>query len=287
MKRTPLRLSILSLGLAMALALGATAARADLDLPRPSPFAKVWQVVGLTEITVDYSSPGVKGRKIWGGLVPYDQMWRAGANQATKVTFSKNVTFAGKPVPAGSYAFFLIPTRDAWTVILNKKTDQSGTARDYKQADDLLRVSIKPKAAPHRERLTYLVTDFTDDKASLDLEWDKLRLSIPITVDTAAQAVANINATIDSTWRTYANAARYMLENKKDYDAGMKYADQSLALKQDWYNLWIKAELLAAKGNAKDARATGEKAYELGSKSENFFLEGEIKKTLGEWKKKG
>jgi hypothetical protein len=287
MKRTPLRISILSLGLATALALGATAARADLELPRPSPFAKVWQVVGLTEITVDYSSPGVKGRKIWGGLVPYDQMWRAGANQATKVTFSKNVTFAGKPVPAGSYAFFLIPTKDAWTVILNKKTDQSGTARDYKQADDLLRVSIKPKAAPHRERLAYLVTDFTDDKASLDLEWEKLRLSIPITVDTAAQAVANINATIDSTWRTYANAARYMLENKKDYDAGMKYVDQSLALKQDWYNLWIKAELLAAKGNAKDARATGEKAYELGSKSENFFLEGEIKKTLGEWKKKG
>jgi hypothetical protein len=287
MKRTPLRISILSLGLATALALGATAARADLELPRPSPFAKVWQVVGLTEITVDYSSPGVKGRKIWGGLVPYDQMWRAGANQATKVTFSKNVTFAGKPVPAGSYAFFLIPTKDAWTVILNKKIDQSGTARDYKQADDLLRVSIKPKAAPFRERLAYLVTDFTDDKASLDLEWDKLRLSIPITFDTAAQAVANINATIDSTWRTYANAARYMLENKKDYDAGMKYADQSLALKQDWYNLWIKAELLAAKGNAKDARATGEKAYELGSKSENFFLEGEIKKTLGEWKKKG
>ena len=78
-----------------------------------------------------------------------------------------------------------------------------------------------------------------------------------------------------------------MLENKKDYDAGMKYVDQSLALKEDWYNLWIKAELLAAKGNDKDARATGEKAYELGKKADNFFLEGEIKKTLAEWKKKG
>ncbi|HEY7371518.1 MAG TPA: DUF2911 domain-containing protein [Polyangia bacterium] len=275
-----------ALGLAALLALSAGAARADLDLPRPSPFAKVWQVVGLTEITVDYSSPGVKGRKIWGGLVPYDQMWRAGANTATKVTFSKNVTFAGKPVAAGSYAFFVIPGKDTWTVILNKKIDQSGTGRDYKQADDLLRVSVKPKAAPFRERLAYLVTDFTDDKASLELEWEKLRLSIPITVDTSPQAVANINAAVDGAWRTYANAARYMLENKKDYDTGMKYADQSLALKQDWYNLWIKAELLAAKGNVKDALATGEKAYEIGAKSENFFLEGEIKKTLGEWKKK-
>jgi len=285
-KSFPLRRSLISTGLAAALALSAGAARADLDLPRPSPFAKVWQVVGLTEITVDYSSPGVKGRKIWGGLVPYDQMWRAGANTATKLTFSKNVTFAGKPVAAGSYAFFVIPGKDSWTVILNKKTDQSGTGRDYKPAEDLLRVSVKPKAAPFRERLAYLVTDFTDDKASLDLEWEKLRLSIPITVDTGPQALANINAAVDGTWRTYANAARYMLENKKDYDAGMKYADQSLSLKQDWYNLWIKAELLAAKGNVKDALTTGEKAYEIGAKSENFFLEGEIKKTLGEWKKK-
>src|SRR5215467_6905139 len=89
----------------------ARAARADLDLPRRSPFAKVVQTVGLTDITVDYSSPGVKGRKIWGGLVPYDKLWRAGANRATKVTFSRDVTFAGKPVPAGAYALFTVPTK--------------------------------------------------------------------------------------------------------------------------------------------------------------------------------
>jgi hypothetical protein len=264
----------------------AGAARADLDLPRPSPFAKVVQTVGLTDITVDYSSPGVKGRKIWGGLVPYDQMWRAGANGATKITFSRDVTFADKPVPAGSYAFFVIPTKGAWTVILSKKADQAGIGRDYKQADDLLRVQVTPKAAPFRERLAYLVTDFTDDKASLDLEWEKVRLAIPIAVQTSAQALANINAAIDGGWRTYANAARYMLENKKDYDTGMKYVDQSLALKEDWFNLWIKAELLKAKGNAQEARATGERAYELGKKSQGFFLEAEIKKTLDDWKKK-
>jgi hypothetical protein len=262
------------------------AARADLDLPRPSPFAKVVQTVGLTDITVDYSSPGVKGRKIWGGLVPYDQMWRAGANNATKITFSRDVTFADKPVPAGSYAFFVIPTKGAWTVILNKKADQGGIGRDYKQADDLLRVQVTPKAAPFRERLAYLVTDFTDDKASLELEWEKLRLSIPITVQTSAQALANINGAIDNTWRTYANAARYMLENKKDYDTGMKYVEQSLALKEDWFNVWIKAELQAAKGDLKSARATGERAYELGKRGPNFFLEAEIKKTLDDWNKK-
>jgi len=273
--------------LAAAFLFAAPAARADLELPRPSPFAKVWQVVGLTEITVDYSSPGVKGRKIWGGLVPYDQMWRAGANTATKVTFSKDVTFADKKVPAGTYAFFVIPGKTTWTVILNKKADQAGTGRDYKQEDDLLRVTVHPKAAPFRERLAYLVTDFTDDKASLDLEWEKLRLSIPITVDTTNQALASIKNAVDNTWRTYANAARYMLENKKDYDAGMKLVDQSLALKEDWFNVWIKAQLQAAKGGVKDARATGEHAYELGKKDNNFFLEGEIKTKLAEWKKKG
>jgi hypothetical protein len=271
---------------AVALCLSGGVARADLDLPRPSPFGKVVQTVGLTDITVDYSSPGVKGRKIWGAVVPYDQMWRAGANSATKLTFSRDVSFADKPVPAGTYAFFVIPTKGAWTVILNKKPDQAGTGRDYKQADDLLRVQLTPKPAPFRERLAYAITDFTDDKATLELDWEKLRLAIPIALQTSAQALANINSAVDGTWRTYANAARYMLENKKDYDSGMKYVDQSLALKEDWYNVWIKAELQAAKGNYKDARATGEHAYELGKKSDMFFLEGEIKKTLEDWKKK-
>jgi hypothetical protein len=279
--------SLFASSLSFLVLLAASAARADLDLPRPSPFAKVSQVVGLTEIIVDYSSPGVKGRKIWGGLVPYDQMWRAGANTATKVTFSKDVTFAGKPVPAGTYAFFVIPGKSDWTVILNKKADQAGTGRDYKQDQDLLRVQVKPKAAPFRERLAYQVTDFTDDKATLSLEWEKLQLPIPLGVSTATQALANIQSAVDGTWRTYANAARYMLESKKDYDTGMKYVDQSLALKEDWYNLWIKAQLLAAKGNYKDALATGERADQLGQKEgPGYFAQGEVKKDLAEWSKK-
>ena len=248
--------------------------------------AKVTQTIGLTDVTVEYSCPGVKGRKIWDGVVPYDKMWRTGANVATKITFSKDVTFADKPVPAGSYALFTIPTKGAWTVILNKNPNQPGTAQDYKADLDLLRVSVHPKAAPFRERLAFLFSDMTDDKGTLDLEWEKLRLSIPIGVATAQQSLANINSAIDNAWRTYANAARYMLETKKDYDAGMTYIDQSLALKEDWYNLWFKAALQAAKGGYKDAIATGEKAQALGAKAPVFFLEPEIKKSLAEWKKK-
>ena len=260
---------------------------AQPELPRPSPSAKVTQVIGLTEISVEYSSPAVKGRAIWGALVPYDQMWRTGANAATKITFSRDVSFGDKAVPAGSYALFTIPTKAAWTVILNKKAEQAGTGRDYKADLDLVRFQVHAKPAPHRERMTFLFSDFTDDKGSLDLEWDKLRVSIPIKVNTEEQALANIAKGLDGAWRTYANAARYLAETKKDYDTGLKYIDQSLTLKEDWFNLWIKATLLAGKGKTKEAVGLGEKAYELGKKAEYFFLEPEMKKTLAEWKKKG
>jgi hypothetical protein len=261
-------------------------ARADLELPRPSPTAKLTQQVGLTDVTVEYSCPGVKNRKIWDGLVPYDKMWRTGANTATKITFSKDVTFADKPVPAGTYALFTIPTKGAWTVILNKKADQPGTANEYKAELDLLRVQLKPGAAPFRERLAFIFSNMTDDKASLDLEWEKLRLSIPIGVATAQQAFANVQSAVDNGWRVYASSARYMLETKKDYDTGLKYVDTSLGLKEDWFNVWIKAQLLAAKGDYKAAVATAEKAEALGEKNANFFGAADVKKGLGEWRQK-
>jgi hypothetical protein len=276
-----------SLVAAATLSLSSSGASAQLDLPRPSPSAKVSQVIGLTEVTVDYSSPAVKGRAVWGTLVPYDQMWRTGANQATKITFSRDVTFGDKPVAAGTYSLFTIPTKGAWTVILNKKADQSGTARDYKAELDLMRFQVHPKPAPHRERMTFLFSDFSDDKGTLDLEWDKLRIPMPIKVGTEEQALANIAKSIEGAWRTYANAARYLAETKKDYDTALTYIDQSLGLKEDWFNLWIKATVVAGKGKTKDAIALGEKAYQLGQKADFFFLEPEIKKTLAEWKKKG
>jgi tetratricopeptide (TPR) repeat protein len=214
-------------------------------------------------------------------------MWRTGANQATKITFSRDTTFGDQVIPAGSYALFTIPGKGAWTVILNKKADQPGTATEYKATLDQVRIQVVPKTAPMRERLAFLFSDFTDDKGLLDLEWEKLRLAIPLKVGTEAQALANIDKAVDNTWRTYANSARYLAETKKDYDTALRYADQSLALKEDWLNLWIKATIVAAKGNRKEAIALGEKSYQLGKKAEVFFMEPEIKKTLAEWKKKG
>ena len=256
----------------------------QLQLPRPSPAAKVTQTVGLTEISVEYSSPSAKGRKIWGGLVPYGQVWRAGANQATKVTFTKDVTVGSCPVPAGSYAFFVIPTANEWTLILNKDFNQNG-ADKYKPELDAVRLQVQPKAVVHRERLAYLISDFTDDAASLDLEWEKLRVSLPVKLGTRAQALANIKTMAEGAWGPYNSAARYMLETAKDYDAGLQLVDKSLAAKEHWFNLWTKAELLAAKGKRKEALVSAQKAKQLGDQTpQAFFLAEDVNKALREWK---
>jgi len=272
--------------LAVIALLASVTAFADLDLPRPSPFAKITQTVGLTDITVDYSSPGVKGRKIWGALVPYDQVWRTGANKATKVTFSQDVTVGDTAVPAGSYAFFAIPGATTWTLILNKDFNQGG-AFNYKKELDVARVQVKPQAIPMRERLAYLVSNFTDTTASLDLEWEKIRVSLPIKLNTEAQATANIAGATDGAWVPFNQAARYMLETKKDFDAGLKLVDTSLSLKEHWFNTWTKASLLAAKKDYAQAYKLAARAKELGDAEKNgFFAAADVTKALAEWKDK-
>src|SRR5450432_2541995 len=272
-----------TLGFALVPTAQAWAGVADLDLPRESPVGKVSQQVGLTEIAVEYGSPAVKGRKIWGAVVPYDKLWSLGAYQATKIRFSRDVSVGDKTVAAGTYALFAIPGKTAWTLVLNKNADQLGSGHDYRSDLDVARVQIHPKVAPHRERLAFAIPDFTDDGATLEIAWDKLKVSIPIRVNTTEEVLTNISA-LDDTWRAYANAARYMLETKKNYDLGLRYIDQSLALKEDWYNVWIKSLLLAAKSNYKDAGTNGGRALELGLKAgDPLFPEPEIRKALASW----
>src|SRR5687767_4324468 len=135
--------------------------------PKPSPPGKATQTIGTTEITVEYSSPGVKNRKVWKDLVPAGKMWRTGANSSTKVTFNKEVTVGDKAVPAGTYALLTIPSPKSWTVVLNKATDIGGNMEKYKQELDVARLDVKPKAIPHRERLTFMFSDFTDTAGNL------------------------------------------------------------------------------------------------------------------------
>lgn len=256
------------------------------DLPALSPAAKVTQTIGLTEVTVAYSSPAVRGRNVFGTIVPMDQVWRAGANRATKISFDKEVTFGTSTVPAGTYSLFMIPSKANWTVIINKDTSGDG-AFGYKKEDDVARVEVKPESISNRERLAYGFANFTNDAGTLTMEWEKVRVSIPFKVSTEAQVAKALAEMQNDTWRPFNQAARYQLEQKKDFDAGLKFANLSLAQKEEWFNVWTKAQLLAAKGNYKEAYPLAQKAQQLGEKNpEGFFFSDEVKNALKDWKAK-
>ena len=270
---------------AVAFAVAAPAFAQNLELPRPSPNAKVSQMVGITEVAVEYSSPGVKGRPIWGKLVPFAELWRTGANAATKISFSREAKVGDKTVAPGSYSLFTIPGPESWIVILNK--NPTASTREYKQELDAARIPVRPTSlAQARERMTFLFAGTTDRGTSLDLEWDKLRVSLPIQVATDEQVAAQLKSLGDQGWRPWNSAARYLLEEKKDFDGALALVDKSLGLKEDWFNVWTKAQVLAAKGQTQQAYALAEKANALGQKAEYFFFADEVKKALGEWKGK-
>ena len=146
---------------------------------RVSPKAEVMQVVGLTKVTISYSRPGVKGRKIWGALVPYDKVWRAGADEATKITFSSEVKVEGKKLTAGSYSFFVIPNKKEWIIIFNKVSDQWG-AFTYNEAEDAIRLKMKPKTAEFEEWLKYEIAKTGDYSANLSLHWEKQKVALKL-----------------------------------------------------------------------------------------------------------
>lgn len=254
------------------------------ELPQASPKARVEQRVGLTDFSIEYSSPAVKGRKIWGELVPHDKPWRAGANASTKLTASRPFTFAGKPIAAGSYGLYVVPGKASWIVALSSDTNAPGN--EYDPAKDVVRVPIKPQAIPLRERLTYLFSDTTDHGSRLDLEWEKVRLAIPIAVDTKGQALANIEKATEDSWRPHFSAARYLLESSGDLAKALSYVDQSIAIKPNWSNHWVRAQILGKQGRSQDAVATAEKAIQLGTGDRIFesFYKADVTKSLASWK---
>ncbi len=261
-----------------------SAATAQPDLPAPSPKAMVMQTVGLTDITIEYSSPGVKGRTVFGDLVPYDTLWRTGANSASKITFSQDVKVGSSDVKAGTYAIFTIPGKDMWTFILNTDYNQGGTA-NYDKSKDVARVEVKSTTIPNKERLAFSITNFSEEGGQITLEWSTVQINVPFTVNTATQAQKNIDRAVGSTWRVYAQSARYMLEHDGDMNKALELINQSVSLSEGWYNTWIKAQILSKLGKKKEALAAAKRAYELGNKNpEGFFWKDQVEKALNDWK---
>jgi len=159
---------------------GTASAQNNNKQVRVSPKAMVKQTVGLTEVTIDYSRPGVKGRTIWGNLVHYNVVWRAGADEATKITFSSDVKINGKSLKVGSYSFFVIPTKNNWTLIFNKVATQWG-AFEYNESEDVFRIEVTTEEGNFQEWLSYTITKTVDNSAIIRLEWEKIK--VPFTVE--------------------------------------------------------------------------------------------------------
>ncbi|HLF62778.1 MAG TPA: DUF2911 domain-containing protein [Saprospiraceae bacterium] len=253
------------------LLLTTTAYTQQINLPRESPRAGVSYQIGLTDITITYSSPAVKGHEIWGGLVPYEQVWRAGANEATTIEFSTDVNMEGTNLPAGKYAFFLIPREgdQAWTAIFNKQADQ-WSAFSYDINHDAIRVEVKPTFNNGvQERLMYSIHDHDSDKGYIKFAWDDVRLYLRFKVDVLAAAMENILTAIeeapeDKKWIMYAQGANFLLEVDQNIRQALQWADMSTSRRNSAWNWWIKAQLQAKSGDLTTAVNSAQKAIDLG-----------------------
>ena len=269
---------------------------AQVVVPRPSQKASVMQRIGVTDVTITYSRPGVKGRKIWGDplpsqtaakgeatlddqnqrpkdavIVPYGHVWRTGANEATMFVITDDVLINGQKLPAGTYSLHTIPAKDEWTIVFNGTSNQWGSF-DYDPAKDTLRVKAKPQwVNDNQEWLEYSFDPVTDNSAQVNIRWEKI--SVPFTVevpDVAAVTLAKLQTAVGAAkpddWRTPLQAASYALNNKiaTDDAQGMAWLEQSIKVKPTFQNLASKANALYAAGKKDEALAVAEQALQQG-----------------------
>jgi tetratricopeptide (TPR) repeat protein len=234
-------------------------ARAQSPMPTPqaSPKATVSQTVGLADVTVSYHRPGVKDRAIWGGLVKYGQIWRAGANENTTVTFSDAVKVEGKDLAAGTYGFHVIPTDSTWTVIFSNNSTSWGSYF-YNQSEDALRLTVKPQPAESVEWLAYYFGDLTNNSAVLCLHWEKLRLCLKLEFDTDGIFLSRARTSYlrsggGFSWQNYNQAAAYCLRRGTNLDEALMWANKSIGYNENFTNSSTKADLLDKLGKKDEA----------------------------------
>jgi hypothetical protein len=261
---------------------GTVFAQNDLNLPDVSQAAEVKQQIALTDITVKYHRPLVKGRKIWGGLVPYGKVWRAGANENTTIEFSDPVSVEGKPLPKGIYGLHMIPNPDSWTVIFSK-TNTAWGSYSYDQKEDALRVDVKPRPlAGQKEALEFEFDDLKPDSTAVTLKWEKLGVPFTVSVNDADQTLQNIRAQLKGrgqfTWQALDEGAQFCLTRKINLEEGLRWADASIQNEERFENLSTKADILKALNRPDEAKtawnqalekATGPQLYTYGRQLQN------------------
>jgi hypothetical protein len=267
-------------------AVAAVPARAELVLPRVSPSATVSQTLATTDLIVKYSRPGVKGRAIWGDLVPYGKVWRTGANEATTIKTSGEVTVGGQKLPAGTYALFTVPGEDSWTVVFNTQAEQWG-GFEHDTTKDVLKLEVKPAAAEHEEWMRFTFENLSNLGGDLVLRWEKLAVAIPIAVDAApilADARKAMAEAKKEDWRTPYRAASFCMDYDVNKTEAAGWAENSVKVEENYFNLSLLAKFKAASGQAKQAVALGEKAIELGKKAAQPVETTATERLVAQWK---
>ena len=239
-----------------------------LDLPLQSQRAEVSQRIGVTDVTIDYHRPLVNDRKVWDGLVPYGKVWRAGANMNTTIKFSDPVQIEGKPLDKGTYGLDMIPNADEWTIIFSKNSTSWG-AFTYDQAEDALRVTVKPKASDMHNALTYDFDDLQKDSAVVELEWEKIAVPFKVSVDVHDLAQANLKNQLRNlsqyTWMSWDDAANYLLTEKIAYNDALTYANKSIENEDRYDNEMTKSKVLTALNRKDEAMVAQKKALDMAS----------------------
>lgn len=241
-----------------------------LKMPQASTSQTITQAFGLGTITINYSRPNVKGRKVFGGLEPYGTVWRTGANSATTITFTEAVKIGGQDLAAGEYGLFTIPGENEWTIILNKGAKQWG-AYEYKAADDVLRIKVKPvKLKDKVETFTIQLADVYPTTAKLQLSWENTVVSVDLSTDVDSKVMAGIEEAMKGDKKPYFQAAQYYLENGKDLDKALEWMNiaDTDNTKAPWVKLW-KGRVQLKKGDKKGAAQTAEEGLKIATEIKN------------------
>ncbi|MBF9253651.1 DUF2911 domain-containing protein [Pontibacter sp. 172403-2] len=267
-------------------------ASAQVILPQPSPKAVIKQTIGLTDVIIRYHAPSVRGRKVFGSLVPYGQIWRAGANEATLITFQDDLFFNHERVPAGTYSFFIIPENEkSWNIVLNKDTTLWGL-EGYNELNDVAYFTITPKEHTFTETMQFSFSNIGTNNAQLNLAWENTSISVPIETEVEKKALANINAALAKAapddWYVWAQCAEYMLPHKEQHQKALEWINKSIAIKDNFYNNWVKARLYAQNKEFEVAASLTAKAMQLGNAEPDSYktYAKEIEGAYNAWKKR-
>ena len=258
-----------------------------LKVPAPSPLQTIKQAFALSDITIEYSRPGAKGRVVYGDVVPFGKVWRTGANATTKITFGEDVKVEGNAVAAGTYGIYTVPNKETWEIMLYKDVTLGGNVADYKKENELLRFTVKPTSIANKvETFTMNFTDVTPTNTNIELVWENTRVAFSVTADIDSKIMKNIETALAKDSRPYFQAAGYYYDNNKDLKTALEWANKATEMNpKAYYMFMLKAKIELKMKDNKAAIATAEKVITLAKEDKDDAYVNQATKLIAEAKK--